>query len=108
MKKQIILFVAFIVLLTTAFAQTAVQDLLTENKSNPIGLDCTIPRFSWQLKGEGRNIVQTAYELKLIAATKSGNWSTGKINSNQSVQVAYYGPINHLHGVHRQVFRWDY
>ena len=108
MKKQIILFVAFIVLLTTAFAQTAVQDLLTENKSNPIGLDCTIPRFSWQLKGEGRNIVQTAYELKLIAATKSGNWSTGKINSNQSVQVAYYGPALQSNAKYQwQVRIWD-
>ncbi len=108
MKKQIILFVAFIVFFTTAFAQTSVQDLLTENKSNPIGLDSNIPRFSWQLKGEGRNIAQTAYELKLNAPTKSGNWSTGKINSNQSVQVAYAGPALQSNAKYQwQVRVWD-
>lgn len=108
MKKQILLFVAFIAFITTAFAQTTVQDLLTENKINPIGLDSYIPRFSWQLKNEGRNIVQIAYELKLIAPTKSGNWNSGKINTNQSVQVPYTGPVLQSNAKYQwQVRVWD-
>jgi alpha-L-rhamnosidase len=108
MKKQILLFVAFNVFITTAFAQTTVQDLLTENKTNPIGIDTYIPRFSWQLKNDGRNISQIAYELKLIAPTKTGNWNSGKVSSNQSVHIAYSGPALESNTKYQwQVRVWD-
>lgn len=108
MKKQIFLFVAFVAFIISAFAQTSVQDLLTENKINPIGLDSNIPRFSWQLNNGGRNIVQTAYEIKLMAPTKSGNWSSGKVNTNQSVQIAYTGPALQSNAKYQwQVRVWD-
>ncbi len=74
----------------TGFAQVKIQQVLTENLSNPIGLDVQQPRFSWQLASEQRNVAQTAYELK-VYTDKGQVWSSGKVSSNRSVQVPYEG-----------------
>src|SRR5690348_13748289 len=73
-------------------AQVKVQNLLTENLSNPIGLNVQQPRFSWQLSSEKRNVMQTAYELK-VSTTSGGSdvWNSGKVTSDQSVYVPYSG-----------------
>jgi alpha-L-rhamnosidase len=71
-------------------AQLKVQNLLTENLANPIGLDVQQPRFSWQLSASQRNSLQTAYEIKVSLGKKSV-WSSGKVASNQSVMVPYKG-----------------
>jgi len=74
-------------------AQVTVQHLLTENLSNPIGLDNKAPRLSWQLSGTQRNIVQAAYEIRVSAGAdgKKPVWNSGKVVSAQSVQVPYAG-----------------
>lgn len=71
-------------------AQLQVQKLLCENLVNPIGIDAMQPRFSWQLSGEGRNLKQTAYELKVLNGSKV-LWNSGKVSSDQSVFVEYAG-----------------
>ncbi len=71
-------------------AQTKLQTLVTENLSNPIGLDVSQPRFSWQLVSDKRNVMQSAYEIK-VAEGKENVWSSGKIMSDSSVHVAYNG-----------------
>ncbi|MGC4038300.1 MAG: glycoside hydrolase family 78 protein [Chitinophagaceae bacterium] len=89
MKK---IFVAAIILLNSiAFGQVKVESLLTENLSNPIGIDVKQPRFSWQLSSAKRNITQTAYEIKLNDG-KTPFWNSGRINTDQSVHVKYNGP----------------
>lgn len=88
--KSILIFLFFIALSAFANAQLRVQKLLCENLVNPIGIDALQPRFSWQLTGEGRNLKQTAYELKVL--NSSGTvWNSGKISSGQSVFVEYAG-----------------
>jgi alpha-L-rhamnosidase len=71
-------------------AQVKLQNLLVENRSNPIGIDITQPRFAWQLVSGKRNTKQTAYEIK-VTSGKQTVWSSGKINSDSSVHVAYKG-----------------
>ena len=75
-------------------AQVTVQHLLTENLSNPIGLDTKTPRFSWQLAAAERNEQQTAYEVSISAQSdgKGVVWNSGKVVSAQSVHVDYAGP----------------
>ncbi|MEO5563293.1 MAG: alpha-L-rhamnosidase N-terminal domain-containing protein, partial [Chitinophagaceae bacterium] len=73
-----------------ALAQVDVQNLLAENLNNPIGLDSKQPRFSWQLNSSKRNSSQTAYEIK-VSSGKTAVWNSGKIVSDQSVQVPYSG-----------------
>ena len=92
MRKLFILF--FILnLAATGFAQVKVQNLLTENKPNPISVDALNPRFSWQIDGSGRRaVMQTAFELTVRSAkNKHEVWKTGKIMSEQSMYIAYAG-----------------
>jgi alpha-L-rhamnosidase len=94
MTKRVRILVALQLLVVFCTAQVAVQHLLTENLSNPIGLDTRIPRFSWQLTATERNELQTAYEIRVSAQSngKGELWNSGKVLSAQSVHVAYGGP----------------
>jgi alpha-L-rhamnosidase len=75
-------------------AQLAVTNVQCEHLTEPIGLDVLKPRFTWQLQSNARNVLQTAYEIKVSdqSSMKSAIWATGKINSDQSVMVPYGGP----------------
>jgi len=59
MKKILPLtLVLLIIFAKISIGQVKVQTLLTENLVNPIGLDVTQPRFSWQLVLDRRNIAK--------------------------------------------------
>lgn len=89
MKK--LLLIAFLpMLVLNAFSQLTVKNLLTENLSNPIGLEEKQPRFSWQLNANRRNVLQTGYEIKVTEGKKLV-WNSGKVAGNQSVHVPYAG-----------------
>lgn len=78
-------------------AQLQVGSLFCENLTNPIGVGSSQPRFSWQLNSNKRNVMQTAYEVRVghgmssLAKGSSLVWSSGKIDSDSSVHVAYKG-----------------
>jgi alpha-L-rhamnosidase len=91
MKKSICLIAIIQLLFLASIAQVNVKNLLTENRINPVGIDISLPRFTWQIASEKRNITQSAYELK-VNSGKTTLWSTGKVTSGQSVQVPYSGP----------------
>jgi alpha-L-rhamnosidase len=80
-----------IIFSVTLFSQTTVRNLLCENLVNPIGIDVLNPRFSWQLAGEGRNIMQTAYQIRVRDELSKAIWQSEKVNSSQSVYVPYLG-----------------
>src|SRR5436190_1964953 len=76
-------------------AQVSVSSLTVENLVNPVGIESPSPRFSWKLKSTARNIVQSAYEIKMAddgaLLTKKPSWTSGKVLSDQSVWVPYAG-----------------
>lgn len=95
-------------------AQVQVQELLVENSSNPIGLDILQPRFSWQLQSGRRNVLQTAYEIRVAAdvpsLAKQDNlvWRSGKVASDSSVFIVYKGKtLEPGHKYFWQVRVWD-
>ncbi len=97
LKKNWLLFIVlFLALFATA--QVSVQQPRLENLVNPIGLDVVQPRFGWQLATNRRNVVQTAYEIRVatkpadLTAGKKLLWASGKITSDASVWVPYGGP----------------
>jgi alpha-L-rhamnosidase len=90
MKKLFLPLLLLMLFCLTANSQIIPGKLLTENLTNPIGLDTPNPRFSWQLLTEQRNVSQSAYEIK-VNFGKEKIWSTGKVESSQSVQVYYAG-----------------
>ncbi len=48
-----------------SFSQVKIDNLRTENLINPIGVDAAAPVFSWQLISAKRNVMQSAYEIKV-------------------------------------------
>ncbi len=90
MKKLFITLIYSALSINFLHAQVAVSNLLTENQANPLNIDATTPRFSWQLASGKRNVLQTAYECKVMRG-KTVVWSSGKVTSQQSVMIAYAG-----------------
>ena len=90
MKKSAVLFLCLQLLFPAVFSQSKPGNLLVENLENPVGLDTRQPRFSWQLLSDKRNVQQKAYEIKVMEG-KSVDWSSGRQESDASVQVPYGG-----------------
>ena len=116
MKKHLTLLA---VLLTAMAAQAAeVKNLRCEYQESPLGVDALRPRLSWKLETGNlkletgstsakatadknlkpeRGIRQVAYQVlvasseKLLKKDKGDLWDSGKVESEQSIQVAYAG-----------------
>lgn len=75
------------------------QDLRCEMLQNPPGIDAVHPRLSWQLAGNGRNIVQTAYQVivassaEKLAHNEGDLWDSHKVQSNTSIMISYAGKV---------------
>ena len=64
--KRIVLLSLIFIIVHSGYGQhdLSVQSLRTEYKINPVGIDRTEPRLSWQMKTNQRNTLQTAYEIR--------------------------------------------
>jgi len=90
--------------------KTEVKELICEYHTNPVGIDIQKPRLSWQISSTEDNLLQTAYEIKVTDQTAKGKliWTSGKVNSAQSVNVAYEGPaLKSMQRVFWQVRVWN-
>ncbi len=72
-------------------APPSVTRLRCEYKVDPLGIDATQPRLSWQLQSAERGVVQSAYQVQVTRAGRT-LWDTGKVASDRSVHVPYAGP----------------
>lgn len=95
-------------------ATLAVRDLRCEYRVDPAGLDVAKPRLSWTLASDQRGQKQTAYQIlaasspDLLAKNEGDLWDTGKLNSDQTIQVVYEGkPLRSRQGVWWKVRVWD-
>jgi alpha-L-rhamnosidase len=90
--KKISLLLPALLFGMVCFAQVNVQTLLTENLHNPISIDAANPRFSWQIAENRRNVMQSAYQVRVgTGSTRFNLWNSGKVKSDQSVYVPYGG-----------------
>jgi alpha-L-rhamnosidase len=96
-------------------AQIIATSLLTEHQTNPISIDSSAPRFSWQLtEKSGKPVLQQAYEIQVDTIGVKQNsvnhfWSSGKVVSPISVFAVYGG--RKLTSGQSYVWRvrvWDY
>ena len=71
--------------------------LKCEYLENPLGVDVNQPRLSWVVETERRGYKQTAYQVLVaskedkLAAGKADLWDSGKVDSNQSLNILYNG-----------------
>lgn len=93
MKKSTCLLPILFLFCVTGFSQLSVNKLRTENLPAPLTVESKLPRLSWQLESRDRGILQTAYEIKVSDRPDGGGsaWNSGKLLSDQSLQVVYGG-----------------
>ena len=86
-----------LVCVPTVSAHTTVTGLRCESLKSPLGIDATHPRLSWILNSRERDQRQTAYQVLVASSTARLNanvgdlWDSGKMDSDQSIQVPYAG-----------------
>ncbi len=93
-----------------AATKITLTGLICEYHENPIGIDVMNPRLSWKISATENNMLQTAYEIKVTEQPGKGKtiWNSGKVSSDQSVDVVYSGPeLKPMQRVYWQVRIWD-
>ena len=76
-----------------------VKNLKCELLKDPIGIDCSTPRLSWEISGDVRNIKQEAFEILVASSVErlSDNngdlWNSGIVRSNRSINIKYDGKV---------------
>ncbi len=90
------------------------KDAFCEYLKDPLGIDETKPRLSWQLKSEERGQKQTAYQVIVSGSLKKLNnnngdlWDSNKVESDQSVHIEYNGkPLESRMQCYWKVRIWD-
>ncbi len=90
-------------------------NLRCEYLSEPIGIDTMFPRFSWNPEHPERGQRQSAYHIlvassqDLLRANTGDLWDSGKVLSDQSVNVLYAKPRcpEKRHNIFLKVRAWD-
>ncbi|WP_423127742.1 glycoside hydrolase family 78 protein [Gaoshiqia sp. Z1-71] len=89
-------------------AKNTVGKLICEYLVNPVGIEVQNPRLSWQIQSDGQNVIQTAYEIRVTDPKGNLIWNSGKVESDQSVNVEYGGPaLKSMQRAYWQVRIWD-
>jgi len=97
-----------------AKAALSLSHLRCEYKVNPLGIDVIKPRLSWEMNATERNVVQSAYQIRVATSlanlrqNKNLVWDSGKVNSAASIHVEYSGPaLTSRTRYYWQVRAWD-
>lgn len=94
--------------------QVQVVNLRCNNRNSPLGIDSKPPVFSWQISTDQKGFMQKACQLIIsdnLIAIKNGagnTWNSGKIKTNQSINLAYAGKkLSAAHKYYWNVRVWD-
>jgi alpha-L-rhamnosidase len=83
--------------MTARSATLAVHELRCEYRVDPAGMDVRQPRLGWILESSERGQGQTAYQVLVASSAdrlepdRVDLWDSGKVASDESVQVVYGG-----------------
>ena len=109
MKTNIALLIALLLAPLAGLHAADVTTLRCEYRENPLGIDVEKPRLSWIIEERSQNsgvrsqdigargLSQTAYQIlvasseELLAKDQGDLWDSGKVASDQSIQVEYAG-----------------
>jgi alpha-L-rhamnosidase len=94
MKKILFIIVLFLLSIDNISSANIFQlrNLMTEYASQPLGIDVIQPRFSWQMDaGKMHACSQSAYAITVTDEAGNIVWNTGKVNSDNAVNIAYEG-----------------
>lgn len=94
---QLLIFTVLVWFTVAASAAPSLGTLRCERLINPLGVDVSRPRLSWQIKSGQRGEMQSAYRVLVasspeILAKENGDvWDSGKVLSSESIQIEYAG-----------------
>lgn len=90
------------------------ENLRCEYLVDPLGIDETQPRLSWTLRSRTRGQMQTAYRILVASSPRrladdTGDlWDSGRVASDESVQITYGGaPLQSQTRCYWKVRVWD-
>ncbi|XCF05466.1 family 78 glycoside hydrolase catalytic domain [Tamlana crocina] len=97
--SSLVIIITFFSLVACKPSSITIEELKCEYRTNPLGIDNTAPRFSWIMVDaeKSRGQKQTAYQILVASSLEQLNadtgdlWDSGKITSNQSVNVKFDG-----------------
>jgi alpha-L-rhamnosidase len=88
--------------------------LRCEYQERPLGIDVAKPRLSWQFDTHRHGAAQSAYEILVASSTllldqeQADLWTSGPVESDQSVHVVYEGrPLGSREQAYWKVRVWD-
>src|SRR5260370_34258925 len=88
--------------------------LPAEYKENLLGIDGREPRLSWQIRANGRGVMQSAYHVRVARSERDLHdgrnlvWDSGRISSDESAHCPYKGPaLQSGQRYYWQVRVWD-
>ncbi|MBD5781633.1 family 78 glycoside hydrolase catalytic domain [Pelagicoccus sp. NFK12] len=72
-------------------------NLKANSRINPIGLDDSTPRLSWQLADKRYGAAQSSYQIQASSRKDAWDasdllWDTGRVQSDRSLHLPYGGP----------------
>lgn len=83
--------------LVASGASFKIAALRCEYRVNPLGIDETQPRLTWEMRSSSLGQKQTAYQVlvassqELLDRNKADLWDSGKVESNQTANIVYIG-----------------
>ncbi len=118
MKSITTYFLSAIIAVLFACNRTPVDlrtvNLTCEQNDIPSGIETLSPALAWQITSDGRDVLQTAYRIlvasdpKQLEADKGDVWDSGKVSSDNSIQVFYEGsPLQSAQTYYWKVKVWD-
>ncbi|MBN2579664.1 MAG: glycoside hydrolase family 78 protein [Pirellulales bacterium] len=116
MRCFTVFFVSLLGLACPAFAESpaVAEHLRCEYRVDPLGIDVVGPRLSWEMRDQRRGAKQTAYQVLVastpekLAAGQGDLWNSGKVESNETMQIVYEGkPLGSRDYACWKVRLWD-
>jgi alpha-L-rhamnosidase len=115
MNKHLVMIIYLLLSAPYLIADIKPARLTCEYLINPLVVDVLMPRLSWiNITGEGdRGQYQTAWEIRVAGSKEkliglADLWNSGKVESDQSVNVRYQGkPLASRQDCWWQVRVWD-
>ena len=112
-KLTLTTLLAVFALAISANAGLTPTDLRCDYAVNPLGVDSPNPRLFWNLDGDQRGQKQTAYEIlaatsaKMLAHDHADLWASGKVESDETIQIPFPEKLNSSEPVFWKVRVWD-
>ena len=89
-------------------------ELRCDGMVDPLGVDATPPRLSWQLRGEGRGLRQTAWQVRATSSRETLErdgadvWDSGRVASAEQLHLPFGGrALRSAEQVFWKVRVWD-